>query len=68
MENLKEVRFDKYCETCKHDAEKTNPNVGEYDGENWSGVTTKEEYIPCCYCIGIAVRDETEVPQYWEEK
>ncbi len=60
-ENIKEVRFDKYCETCRHDFPdgKTNQIYG---------ITTKEEYVPCCYCLENAAREETEVPEYWEEK
>lgn len=60
MENDKEVRFDKYCATCKHNDPDGKHNE-KYD------ITTKEEYIPCCYCLETAVRDETEVPEYWEE-
>lgn len=68
MENEKEVRFDKYCDTCKHNDIKTNDKAGTYNGTSWSGVTTKEEYEPCCDCIETAAREETEVPINWEAK
>jgi len=61
MENDKEVRFDLYCESCKHD----DPD-GKYNDA--TSQITKEEYIPCCYCIQTAVREGTMVPEYWEEK
>lgn len=61
MENDKEVRFDKYCQTCKYNDPKEKHNE-KYD------ITTKEEYVPCCYCLETAVREETEVPEYWEEE
>lgn len=71
-DSYKEVRFDKYCETCKHnlikDAMMHNENAGTYDGTSWSGVYTREEYIPCCYCLEEGAREETEVPVEWEEK
>ena len=71
-DNLKEVRFDKYCETCKHfgtrDAMYLNPNIGVYDGEKWSGAETREEYFPCCYCLEEGAREGTEVPVEWEAK
>lgn len=67
-DNIRLVPFEKYCETCKHNTEKTNPNAGNYDGTEWSGITTKEEYVPCCYCLEEAAREGTDVPMYWEEK
>lgn len=70
-ENMKEVRFDKYCETCKYNDErgKLNKHIGLYDDVNgWSGSVTKEEYIPCCWCIEEGSREGTEVPVEWEEK
>mgnify|MGYP006916059280 CR=1 FL=1 len=70
-ENLKEVRFDKYCTTCKHNKPDGmfNPNIGYDDGENgWSGLITKEEITPCCFCIEEAAREGTEVPVEWEAK
>ena len=60
MESKKEVRFDKYCEKCKH----WDPD-GKYN--EIYGIVTNEEYMPCCYCLETAVRDETEVPVFWEE-
>lgn len=59
-DNEKEVRFDKYCERCKY----WDPN-GKYN--EIYDIVVSEEYAPCCYCLETAVRDETEVPQYWEE-
>ena len=69
-DNLKEVLFAKYCPTCKHNVDEPmhNPDTGIYDGEKWSGTYTKEEYIPCCYCLEEAMREGTEVPVEWEEK
>lgn len=69
-DNLKEVRFDKYCSTCKHDEEygKLNDHIGHYDGKEWTGLITKEEYIPCCFCLEEGAREGTEVPVEWEEK
>lgn len=69
-DNLKEVRFDKYCETCKHNYETAmhNPNTGVYDGEKWSGTLTNEEIIPCAWCLEEGAREGTEVPIEWEAK
>ena len=67
-ENFKEVRFDKYCKTCKHYGKRLNPDIGVYDGEKWSGVETSDEIIPCCYCLEEGAREGTEVPVEWEEK
>ena len=71
-DDVKFVRFDKYCETCKHwdtrDAMMINPNIGYYDGEKWSGKEAGEETIPCCYCLEEGAREGTEVPVEWEEK
>lgn len=68
MENNKEVRFDKYCQSCKHLNPEVNPYAGNYDGDSWSGNLTAEEKVPCCYCITEAMREGTEVPLEWEEK
>ena len=69
MENEKEVRFDKYCSTCKHNkGELMNPNIGTFDGFHWTGSKSKEEYFPCCNCLEEKVREETEVPAKWEGK
>lgn len=70
VDNAKEVLFWKYCPTCKHfkAKEKVNPNIGEYDGEKWSGKEAGEEFIPCCYCLEEGAREDTEVPVEWEEK
>lgn len=69
-DNLKFVEFGKYCESCKHNYETAlhNPNAGVYDGEKRSGILTKEEYAPCCYCLEEAAREGTEVPLHWEAK
>lgn len=71
-EFYKEVRFDKYCETCKHslvhDEVVNNPDAGYFDGHTWTGNTTREEYIPCCFCLEEGAREGTEVPVEWEEK
>ena len=71
-DNMKEVRFDRWCQLCKHwdirDAMLINPNIGEYDGEKWSGKEAGEETIPCCYCLETGMRYGTEVPECWEEK
>lgn len=66
---LKEVKFDKYCKTCKHDVPEglVNKDAGTYyDG--WSGIRTKEEYVPCCYCLEEGMREGTEIPVEWEAK
>ena len=67
--NIKLVEFQKYCGSCKHwdNIGKMNPNIGEYDGENWSGKVVKEEYKPCDECLEIAARYGTEVPEYYEK-
>lgn len=68
-DNKKFVDFEKYCATCKHDKGLlTNPNIGTYDGEKWSGAHTREEYVPCCFCLEEGAREGTEVPVEWEEK
>lgn len=70
MDNLKEVRFDKYCITCKHNKPNGafNPHIGYNDGEHgWSGLQVKEEVTPCCFCIEEGAREGTEVPVEWEE-
>lgn len=67
---MKEVRFDKYCQTCKYNKEEgmTNDDAGIFDGKTWSGNFTKEEYVPCCYCLEEGAREGSEVPVEWEEK
>lgn len=54
---LKEVRFDKYCKTCKHYAHK-------YPNEDFSF----EAQEPCNTCLEVGMREGTEKPEYWEEK
>ena len=55
--NYKEVRFDKWCEKCKHYAHK-------FPKENFSF----EAQDPCNACLTIGMRRNTEKPAYWEEK
>lgn len=61
MENEREVRFDLYCDTCKHwHADGVyNPKINK---------TVFEEYDPCCYCIETAVREGSIIPERWEQK
>jgi len=54
---LKEVRFDKYCKTCKHYAHK-------FPNEDFSF----EAQEPCNTCLEVGMREGTEKPEYWEEK
>lgn len=54
---LKEVRFDKYCKTCKHYAHK-------FPSEDFSF----EAQEPCNTCLEVGMREGTEKPEYWEEK
>lgn len=70
-ENIKEVRFDKYCITCKHFDPETmfNPDIGTYNTKDgWSGLDVREERVPCCYCLEEGAREGTEVPVEWEAK
>ena len=69
-ENMRIVAFEKYCATCKHNKGLlNNPDIGDYSSkEGWSGAETKEEYIPCCFCLEEGMREGTEVPVEWEEK
>ena len=53
---LKEVRFDKWCKSCKH---------REIDVANVDISKTTE---PCNSCLEIGMREGTEKPEYWEEK
>ena len=54
---LKEVRFDKYCKTCKHYAHK-------FPNEDFSF----EAQEPCNTCLEVGMREGTEKPEYLEEK
>lgn len=45
---FKEVRFDKYCATCKYK-------------------DLDEVKDPCNDCLVVGMREETEVPEYYEE-
>ncbi len=69
-DNMKFVKFRKYCGTCKHREIKDswNPNIGTYDGEKWSGKDAGEEHYPCCDCLEVGARYGTEVPEKWEAK
>jgi len=53
----KEVRFDKWCEKCKHYAHK-------FPKENFSF----EAQDPCNTCLVVGMRRGTEKPVSWEEK
>ena len=57
--DLKEVRFDKWCERCKHYAHK-------FPKENFSF----EAQEPCASCLEAenSMREGSEKPEYWEEK
>ena len=57
--DLKEVRFDKWCESCKH-------YVHKYPNEDFSF----EAQEPCATCLEAenAMREGTEKPEYWEAK
>ena len=69
MENEKQVNFEKYCATCKHDkGGLMNSKIGIFDGFHWTGAKTKEEYFPCCDCLETSAREGTEVPIKWEVK
>ena len=45
---FREVRFDKYCETCKYK-------------------DLDEVKDPCNDCLTVGMREETEVPEFYEE-
>ena len=45
---FREVRFDKYCETCKYK-------------------DLDEVKDPCNNCLAVGMREETEVPEFYEE-
>jgi len=53
----KEVRFDKWCEKCKHYAHK-------FPKENFSF----EAQDPCNTCLAKGMRRGSEKPVSWEEK
>lgn len=57
--DLKEVRFDKWCESCKHYPHK-------YPNEDFSF----EAQEPCASCLEAenAMREGSEKPEYWEAK
>lgn len=56
---LKEVRFDKWCPSCKHYDHK-------YPKEDFSF----EVQEPCATCLEAenSMREGTEKPEYWEAK
>lgn len=62
---LKEVRFDKYCSTCKHKEKKHISNAGVWVNGKWTGVDTDD--AACHICLGVGMREGTEVPLKWEE-
>lgn len=45
---FREVRFDKYCETCKYK-------------------DLDEVKDPCNDCLAVGMREETEVPEFYEK-
>ena len=51
---LKEVRFDLYCATCKHK---------DIDTEHVDVTKTTE---PCNSCLETGMREGTEKPEHWE--
>lgn len=55
----KEVRFDKWCEKCKHYAHKFPKEKFSFEAQE-----------PCCSCLDAenAMREGTEKPEYWEAK
>ena len=55
---LKEVRFDKWCGSCKH-------RMNHFPG---MGVSS-EFQRPCCKCLESvnAMREGTDKPVYWEK-
>lgn len=53
---LKEVRFDKWCEICKH----RSINVDQVD--------ISKTTDPCNSCMEIGMREGTEKPERWEKK
>lgn len=53
---LKMVRFDKWCKTCKHQA------------INVDNVDISKSTEPCNTCLEIGAREGTEKPEYWEKK
>lgn len=57
--SLKEVRFDKWCESCKHYAHKFPKESFSFEAQE-----------PCTTCLEAenAMREGTEKPEYWEAK
>lgn len=55
---LKEVRFDKWCKSCKHKMNRF-PGMG----------VTSEYQRPCCKCLEAINSNNygTDKPVYWEE-
>ena len=56
---LKEVRFDKWCQLCKHYAHKFPKESFSFEAQE-----------PCCSCLDsvYAMREGSEKPEYWEAK
>ena len=55
--NDKEVLFNEYCITCKHNGEDENI---EYDDNG------KWKYTHCHYCLQVPKREGTRVPERYE--
>ena len=57
--DLKEVRFDKWCTSCKHYAHKFPKESFSFEAQE-----------PCATCLEAenAMREGTEKPEYWEAK
>lgn len=63
---LKEVRFDKYCKTCKHYEHKSPTAI--YIRTVFNEDFSFEAQEPCNTCLEVGMREGTEKPEYWEEK
>lgn len=53
----KEVRFDKWCEKCKHYAHKFPKEKFSFEAQD-----------PCNTCLAKGMRRGSEKPVCWEEK
>lgn len=53
----KEVRFDKWCEKCKHYAHKFPKEKFSFEAQD-----------PCNTCLSCGMRRGSEKPVNWEEK
>lgn len=55
--HYKEVRFDKWCEKCKHYAHKFPKEKFSFEAQD-----------PCNTCLSRGMRRGSEKPVNWEEK